>query len=97
MVIEKDPQLRHELEQIRLLTDRWERRRALRNLSPRLAAITVSVYAKSEWQPDEFSDLDATGNFHLLRESYYSPERGLDLEAPGLDDEDKPATWGMMF
>jgi CRISPR-associated endonuclease/helicase Cas3 len=97
VVVEKDAQLRHELEKIRLLTDRWERKRALRHLSPRLAAVTVSIYAKSEWKPEDFSDLDATGNFHLLHEGYYSSERGLDLEAPGLDDEENPASWGMML
>jgi hypothetical protein len=69
----------------------------LRNLSPRIAAITVSVYAKPDWVPEQFSDLDATGNFHLLRAGFYSSERGLDLEEPGLEDEDKPATWGQLF
>lgn len=97
VVIEKDSELRKELEQTSILTDRWERRRTLRNLSPRIAAITVSVYAKPEWQPEQFSDPDATGNFYLLRAGYYSSERGLDLQEPGLEDEDKHATWGHMI
>jgi len=97
VVIEKDVELRNELAKTSGLTDRWERRRALRNLSPRIAAITVSVYAKPDWPPEQFSDLDATGNFHLLRAGFYSSERGLDLEEPGLEDEDKLATWGQLF
>lgn len=97
VVIEKDLELRNELAKTSVLTDRWERRRALRNLSPRIAAITVSVYAKPDWLPEQFSDLDATGNFYLLRAGFYSSERGLDLEEPGLEDEDKPATWGQLF
>ena len=97
VVVEKDSELRNELEQISIMSDRWERKRALRNLSPRIASITVSVYAKPEWQPEEFSYPDATGNFHLLSEGYYSPERGLDLEAQDLDDEHTSANWGLMF
>jgi hypothetical protein len=97
VVVEKDIELRNELEQISIMSDRWERKRALRNLSPRIASITVSVYAKPEWQPEEFSYPDATGNFHLLSEGYYSPERGLDLEAQDLDDEHTSANWGLMF
>jgi CRISPR-associated endonuclease/helicase Cas3 len=97
VVLQQDADLKNELAKVNLLDESWDRKRALRELAPRIASITVSVYAKPEWNPEGYSDLDPTGNFYLLREGYYSAERGLDLEDPQFGDEDRPASWGMML
>lgn len=77
LVIEQDPELKNELESVIKITDRWERRRALKLLAGRIAQVTVSVFATRGFDPDDIAY--RYGNEWLLREGFYSSERGLEL------------------
>lgn len=77
LVIEQDPELKKELESVIKITDRWERRRALKLLAGRIAQVTVSVFATRGFDPDDIAY--RYGNEWLLREGFYSSERGLEL------------------
>ena len=59
------------------IEERWEKRRAIRNLAGRIGRVTVSVYAKRGWDPEDFAD--ARGPFWILRDEYYQSDRGLVL------------------
>jgi len=65
------------------MTDRWERRSALRRLAAALQQRTVTVYARPEWHPEDFAE--AIGSFWVLREGWYCAEGGLNLR---LDEDD---------
>ena len=92
VVVERDPDLEEALEQVTQIGDRWEKRRAIRQLAGRLAKVSVSVYAKKDLDPQDFAKRDATGNFWLLNRGYYRPETGLQL-APPEEEE----AWGWML
>ncbi|MCA9199791.1 MAG: CRISPR-associated helicase Cas3' [Planctomycetales bacterium] len=92
VVIEQDPSLREELVRVSLISDRWERRRELRKLAARIAAITVSVYVQAGFDPEQFSDRDPTDNFWLLRPGYYRSDRGIDLANGYSDHENASST-----
>ena len=78
--------LRDRLEAALAVTDRWERREALRALAPAVQQRTVTIYARHSFHPEDYAEL--LGPFWLLRPGYYQPDSGLDL---GLDEEE-PAT-----
>ena len=69
------------------IDDRWKRREAWRKLSGRIAEITVSLYARSGFSPNEIAS-DFLGHW-LLRDGYYDSERGimLDIEAWKIDGD----------
>jgi CRISPR-associated endonuclease/helicase Cas3 len=96
VVIEIDPGLEQELIEVSTIEDRWERKRALRSLSSRLASISVSVYVPPSFVPERYSNLDATGNFWLLKAGFYDSQRGIDLD-PGDSSEEVEANWGMLL
>lgn len=77
LVIEQDPELKNELESVIKINDRWKRRRALKLLAGRIAQVTVSVFANRGFEPDDIAY--KCGNEWLLREGFYSSERGLEL------------------
>ncbi len=77
LVIEKDPELKKELESVIKNKERWQRRRSLRALAGRIAQITVSVYAKRGFNLEDIAE--RCGNEWLLHEGFYSSERGLEL------------------
>ncbi len=90
IVAERDEgDLRSDLEKTLEISDRWERRRALRNLAGRIAQVTVSVWARSDWHPGQIAD--PIGNYTpdapywrhpwwIVRPGNYDPETGLSLE-----------------
>lgn len=77
LVLEQDPTLKHDLDEALKIKDRWQRRRALRALSGRIARITVSIYARRGFYPRDIAD--EYRNLWLLKPGYYSTSRGLDL------------------
>lgn len=79
VVIDQDTTLREDLERVAMIADRWERRRELRKLASRIAAISVSVYVQGDFDCDQFADRDPTGNFWLLRSGLYQSNRGIDF------------------
>jgi CRISPR-associated endonuclease/helicase Cas3 len=93
LVIDNDPSLRDDLDAVRQIPDRWDRRRALRRLARRIAENTVSIYQNTDLYPADYADPfppDAQlGDewFWLLRAGHYTSARGLDLAGKEGDQE----------
>jgi CRISPR-associated endonuclease/helicase Cas3 len=62
----------------KIIPDRWERRRAWRKLAGRLAAVRVAVYARPEFNPEDYAD--KIGELYILRPQFYERRKGLCLE-----------------
>ncbi len=77
IVAKEDPGLIEAIAEAHNIEDRWEKRRAIRKLAGRIGRVTVSVYAKQGWEPEDFAD--ACGPFWILRDEYYHSDRGLVL------------------
>jgi CRISPR-associated endonuclease/helicase Cas3 len=75
LVIQQDPQLKEDMARANSEVDRWKRREAWRKLAGRIARISVGVYARPDFHPQQIAD-DYLGHW-ILREGYYSSERGL--------------------
>jgi len=78
LVIEQDPLLKKAMAAANSIDDRWNRREAWRKLSGRIAGITVNLYARSGFAPEEIAT-NFLGHW-ILRDGYYNPERGIILE-----------------
>jgi CRISPR-associated endonuclease/helicase Cas3 len=59
------------------IQDRWTRRSALRGLAGPLQRRTVTVFADQGWEPNDFAD--PLGHFWVLRDQFYSAEKGINL------------------
>jgi CRISPR-associated endonuclease/helicase Cas3 len=98
VVVENDQGLRPDLEAVRQIGDRWERRAALRRLARRIAENTVTVYQRANLDPARYADPfppNKTGDdvwFWLLHEGHYTAARGLDLVG-----DDEPDSWGVIL
>jgi CRISPR-associated endonuclease/helicase Cas3 len=57
------------------MEDRWKRREAWRRLAGRIARVSVSIFATFNFDPRQIAD-DYLGHW-VLREGYYSADRGL--------------------
>lgn len=79
LVIEQDPSLKEDMDRANRIADRWERREAWRKLAGRIAMVSVSIYAQPRFQPRQIAD-EYLGHHWLLREGYYSSDRGLLVE-----------------
>ncbi|MGO8746923.1 MAG: CRISPR-associated helicase Cas3' [Thermoguttaceae bacterium] len=83
VVLKRDPDpngLRRLIEQAWATADRWERRRALRALAPRIARVTVSAWRSRKYRPDDIADPfpdDAVTAFWFLHDDAYDEEVGL--------------------
>ena len=66
------------------LQDRWEKRRVLRKLAPRLAQVTVNVWEKRGFTPENIAY--PIGLFWFVRKGFYDPTRGLDIGVGHSDD-----------
>jgi len=75
LVMEQDEELESEMEKTGRIKDRWERREAWRKLAGRIAKISVSVYARYGFRPEEISK-EKFGH-RILLYGYYDPECGL--------------------
>ncbi len=99
VVIGQDPSLRDELDTARNKPDRWDRRRALRQIAGRIARITVSVYDRKDFDPSDYAlpyPAEAMGDkvwFWLLKDKFYTSERGIDLGRTAHTDD----SWGMII
>lgn len=78
LVIEQDPLLKKAMAEANSIDDRWNRREAWRKLSGRIAGITVNLYARSGFAPEEIAT-NFLGHW-ILRDGYYDSERGIMLE-----------------
>ena len=59
------------------IEDRWESRRALKALSSRIAKLTISIWARQDFCPEEIAD--KLGPWWLLKNGYYQPYKGLNM------------------
>jgi len=75
LVLEQDAELKNEMEKVSRIKDRWERREAWRKLAGRIAKVSVSVYARNGFRPEEISE-EKFGH-RILLYGYYDPECGL--------------------
>ena len=78
LVIEEDPPLKEDMDKANSIADRWKRREAWRRLAGRIAMVSVSIYANPHFQPQQIAN-EHWGHW-LLREGYYSSDRGLLVE-----------------
>ncbi len=77
LVLTQDPELKEKMKEANDIENRWERREAWRAIAGRIANISVSVYAKPGFRPETIAE-EYLGQW-ILREGFYSSERGLDL------------------
>jgi CRISPR-associated endonuclease/helicase Cas3 len=66
------------------IQDRWQKRRALKRLAPRLAQVTVNVWAQRGFDPASIAY--QVGPFWFVHEGFYDKERGLDIAVGHTDD-----------
>jgi CRISPR-associated endonuclease/helicase Cas3 len=98
LVVQNDAMLRGDLQAVRQIPDRWDRRRRLQKLARRLAENTVNVFQNDDLDPTNYAEpYPASANpgeewFWLLRDGYYTWQRGLDF---GRNEGDQEA-WGIM-
>lgn len=78
LVMQQDPQLKDDMTRANGEPDRWKRREAWRKLAGRIARVSVSVYVRPGFHPSQIAD-EYLGHW-ILREGYYSSERGLLVE-----------------
>jgi len=83
LVLEQDTALKEEMEAASRVGNRWQRREAWRRLAGRIARISVSVYVKRGFRPEDIAN-HWQGHW-ILREGYYDARRGLTL--PDSRDE----------
>jgi CRISPR-associated endonuclease/helicase Cas3 len=89
IVAERDEgDLPTDIEEALEMADRWERRRALRKLAGRIARVSVSVWARKGWRPEDVanplgrydSSRPLDHPWWIVRPGNYDPEAGLSLE-----------------
>ena len=85
LVIQQDPSLKEAMREANDIDDRWKRREAWRSLAGRIARISVSIFARSGFCPEEIAT-EFLGHW-ILREGFYDSDRGLTLEGPVADIE----------
>ncbi|MBC8420395.1 MAG: hypothetical protein H8E10_17565, partial [Desulfobacterales bacterium] len=86
LVIEQDPLLKKAMAEAKSIDDRWNRREAWRKLSGRIAEITINLYARSGFTPEEIAT-KFLGHW-MLRDGYYDSERGIMLENKSWNMDD---------
>ncbi len=87
LVIDQDPSLLKAMKEANEIQDRWKRREAWRKLAGRIAQISVAVWARPGFSPEEIAS-EYLGHW-ILREGYYDPERGIRLEMGSTYQGDK--------
>jgi len=88
-----DEKLPTEIRQALDIEDRWKRRYAIKKLSKRIAANSVSIQFK-KWmavRPDDLMEGKPIGNFRILDEQFY------DKEGVGLDVDLKSSVGGTLI
>lgn len=78
IVSEQDPELLQDLTTMMQIEDKWKRREALRNLSARIALVSINLYARHGFDPHDLA-FEHHG-FWVLRAGLYSSAAGLELD-----------------
>lgn len=84
LVIEQDKELINKMKQANEIEDRWKRREAWRKLSGRIAAVSVSIFARYGFNPEEIAN-DQMGQM-ILHDGYYDSESGLNIDSKYADE-----------
>lgn len=82
LVLKQDVGLKDEMAKANKIEDRWKRREAWRMIAGRIAKISVSIYAKRGFDPQDIAS-EYLGHW-ILRDSFYCEACGLVLD----DDSD---------
>jgi len=82
LVIGQDPLLKEDMARASSEGDRWKRREAWRKLAGRIAMVSVSIYTRPRFHPQQIAD-GYLGQW-LLRDGYYSSNRGLLVEGEAM-------------
>jgi len=77
LVVEQDPEVMDEMVAADRIKDRWQRKEAWRKLSGRIARISVNLYGRRGFRPEEIANL-AFGHW-ILRSGFYTSARGIDI------------------
>lgn len=83
LVLSQDTKLKKDMDTASLEKDRWKRREAWKKLAGRIALISVSIYTRPGFWPTQIAD-EYRNELFVLREGYYSSERGLLVEGETL-------------
>lgn len=83
LVLDQDPELKEDMASAQAIQDRWERREAWRKLAGRLARISIQVWARPGFHPNQIGN-PCYGDTWSLRAGYYTPKRGLNMEGSTL-------------
>ncbi|MEA3313645.1 MAG: CRISPR-associated helicase Cas3' [Caldisericota bacterium] len=78
LVLKQDPELKEAMVKANEIQDRWKRREAWRALSGRIAKISVNLYTKLGFDPQDIAT-EYLGQW-ILQDSFYFTERGLVLD-----------------
>jgi len=78
LILEQDAGLRDEMTKTNKIEDRWKRREAWRAIAGRMAKISISVYAKPRFDPQDIAT-EYLGQW-ILRDGFYFTDRGLVLD-----------------
>jgi len=78
LVLKQDAGLKNEMTKINKIEDRWKRREAWRAIAGRIAKISISIYAKHGFDPQDVA-VEYLGHW-ILQDKFYSTERGLVLD-----------------
>jgi len=78
LVIKQDPELKDEMTKANKIDDRWKRREAWRAIAGRIAKISVSIYAKRGFDPQDIA-AEYLGQW-ILHDRFYSTDQGLVLD-----------------
>jgi CRISPR-associated endonuclease/helicase Cas3 len=76
-----NPCLLKAMENAAAVPDRWDRREAWRKLAGKIAAVSVSIYARPRFRAESIA-VEHWGRWVLKPPGFYDPERGLTVEAP---------------
>lgn len=81
LILRQDPKLYKLIGEVMQVKDVWERREAWRKISGRMAMVSVSIFAKRGFHPNQiaYEYMENTGLW-ILKEGYYASDRGLIIE-----------------
>ncbi|WP_238446311.1 CRISPR-associated helicase Cas3' [Desulforamulus ruminis] len=81
LVIEQDPTLYQDMCEIMEIKNIWERREAWRRVAGRMAMVSVNVFVKPGFYPQQIAyEFKINTGLWILKDGYYSDDKGLVVE-----------------
>nr|MDQ3398881.1 CRISPR-associated helicase Cas3' [Deinococcota bacterium] len=81
---DEEPNLEAAVRNALAIKDRWQKRRELKRLAPRLARVTVNVWTQRGFRPENIAY--QVGPFWFVHKGFYDQNRGLDIAVGHADD-----------